>query len=68
MIKIIQRRGRWGTWHFEIEGLNKGDYQKPPNQSFDSREEAEMFYIKNTELVNKIINSNRDTMLHVKQA
>lgn len=42
-MKIIKKKGRWGTIHFEIEGLNKGDYQLCNNKTFDSEKDAEEY-------------------------
>ena len=39
-MKIIKKKGRWGIVHYEIEGINSGDYQREGNITFNSEEEA----------------------------
>src|SRR4051812_10495165 len=39
---VRKKRGRWGTWHYYLDGVLQGDYQRTRN-SFDSREEAQQF-------------------------
>ena len=38
--EVCKKKGRWGAVHWVIEGLNKGDYQKTGNKTFDSEEDA----------------------------
>lgn len=43
IIKI--EKGRWGTTHWIIKGLNKGSYQRVGNIAFDSYEDAEKYLL-----------------------
>jgi hypothetical protein len=46
---IVKKKGRWGTIHWEIKELVKGDYQsvKNFNYVFDGYEGAKLYLIKN---------------------
>jgi len=42
-LEVIKKKGRWGTVHWEIKGLNKEDYQSINSKTFDSEKEAQIY-------------------------